>query len=479
MDIDIDEFTSQDTQASISKKHKHIEEALVKDIGNSTSLAGSKSGAVNSENCSSLNSDLSYHDDNDGDGEVDDGNDVDDVSDYDDNDDYMFDDNGNNDDDDYLKKMQDQFDNVDLPPGVEASISWLKEPVPHANVPASMSTSSQSNTMGLPTGVRMSVSLFPDLENSINKAAGASSSTVSADLSSDGKEEEEKDDVLRKYELFKRFDTVDDFSDHHFCHVGFSGQQPPKNWTKKIQEEWKILEKDLPDTIYVRIYETRMDLLRAIIVGPAGTPYHDGLFVFDVLFPPNYPDIPPMVYYYSGGLRLNPNLYDCGKVCLSLLNTWTGKTNEMWMPKTSTMLQVLVSIQALILNDKPFFNEPGYEKMYGGPEGEKKSTAYNEEVFILSLKTMVYTMRRPPKHFEDLVAGHFLLHAHDILSACKAYMEGAQVGSVAKGSVQNASEVGKSCSMDFKQAVAKMINGLVANFCKNGSKDCEQFRLPS
>lgn len=54
-----------------------------------------------------------------------------------------------------------------------------------------------------------------------------------------------------------------------------------------------------------------------------------------------------MVYYYSGGLRINPNLYDCGKVCLSLLNTWTGKGNEKWIPKQSTMLQVLVSIQAL------------------------------------------------------------------------------------------------------------------------------------
>jgi len=23
-------------------------------------------------------------------------------------------------------------------------------------------------------------------------------------------------------------------------------EQPPKNWAKKIQEEWRILEKDLP-----------------------------------------------------------------------------------------------------------------------------------------------------------------------------------------------------------------------------------------
>lgn len=106
-----------------------------------------------------------------------------------------------------------------------------------------------------------------------------------------------------------------------------------------------------------------------------------------------------MVYYYSGGLRLNPNLYDDGKVCLSLLNTWTGQGSEKWMPNNSTMLQVLVSIQALILNDKPFFNEPGYDGMYPGTVGDMKSKSYNEDMFILSLKTMIYTLRRPPKVF--------------------------------------------------------------------------------
>lgn len=104
-----------------------------------------------------------------------------------------------------------------------------------------------------------------------------------------------------------------------------------------------------------------------------------------------------MVYYYSGGLRLNPNLYDCGKVCLSLLNTWTGEGNEKWIPNSSTMLQVLVSIQALILNEEPFFNEPGYDGMYPGEIGRKKSKAYTENAFIMSLKTMMYTLRRPPK----------------------------------------------------------------------------------
>lgn len=61
------------------------------------------------------------------------------------------------------------------------------------------------------------------------------------------------------------------------------------------------------------------------------------------------------------------------------------------------MLQVLVSIQAFILNEKPYFNEPGYESSSGTKEGERQSKAYNENVFILSLKTMLYTIRSPPK----------------------------------------------------------------------------------
>lgn len=129
-----------------------------------------------------------------------------------------------------------------------------------------------------------------------------------------------------------------------------------------------------------------------------------------------------MVYYYSGGLRLNPNLYDCGKVCLSLLNTWTGKNNEMWDPKQSTMLQVLVSIQALILNANPFFNEPGYESRYLGEDGERMSKRYNEDVFILSLKTMMYTLRRPPKvHYCSLSYKYLQVHQYECFFLINLY----------------------------------------------------------
>lgn len=42
-----------------------------------------------------------------------------------------------------------------------------------------------------------------------------------------------------------------------------------------------------------------MDLLRVAIVGALGTPYHDGLFFFDIQFPPDYPHVPPVSVHFS------------------------------------------------------------------------------------------------------------------------------------------------------------------------------------
>lgn len=453
--------------ATMDVEIEEIKEAMTKD--NPHTVAGSTSESLDSGNNNSSNSDLTFHEDqNDGDNGMDDCDD--DVSNYDDDDDFMYYDNDDDAECDYLS-MQAQFDNVDFPAGVEATVSWLNEPAPSSK--ASSQVSSSSHLAGAQTS---NPTLPEHASSSFAQVSASSSSVVSGGSNSRGKEEVTEDELMEKYQSFKHFDVVEDFSDHHYSNLGFHGQQPPKAWSKKVQDEWKILENDLPDTIYVRVYEARMDLLRAVIIGPQGTPYHDGLFVFDVLFPQNYPDVPPMVYYYSGGLRLNPNLYDCGKVCLSLLNTWTGKGNEKWMPKTSTMLQVLVSIQALILNSKPFFNEPGYETSYAGREGERRSNAYNEDVFVLSLKTMTYTLRRPPKHFEDLVIGHFRCHAVDVLSACKAYIEGAPVGSVVEGIVQDVSATADRSSSTFRESVSRMTNGLISLFTKNGAKDCDRFR---
>ncbi|KAL4386665.1 hypothetical protein GQ457_09G002460 [Hibiscus cannabinus] len=276
--------------------------------------------------------------------------------------------------------------------------------------------------------------------------------------------------------LFRQFDMVSECTDHHFLGESkvLAVSQVKQSWVKKVQQEWSILEKNLPETIYVRVYEERMDLLRAALVGAPGTPYHDGLFFFDIYLPPEYPYEPPSVYYHSGGLRLNPNLYESGKVCLSLLNTWTGSDTEVWNPGSSTILQVLLSLQALVLNEKPYFNEAGYDKQLGRAEGETNSVSYNENAFLETCQSMLYILRKPPKHFEALVKEHFSRRAETIISACNTYMEGAPVGYALECSANGHDEHIEESSTGFKIMLAKLLPKLVEAFSEQGI-DCSRF----
>lgn len=97
----------------------------------------------------------------------------------------------------------------------------------------------------------------------------------------------------------------------------------------------------------------------AMIVGPEGTPYFGGFYFFMFDFPYDYPFSPPKVTFMTNDskTRFNPNLYRCGKVCVSILNTWTG---EKWSA-CQTINSILLTLCSL-LNDSPLENEPGQTK---------------------------------------------------------------------------------------------------------------------
>lgn len=179
-----------------------------------------------------------------------------------------------------------------------------------------------------------------------------------------------------------RFDFVETLRKHSFDKVEKSSFSPKLNLQKVYQEllEYKLnLPVELSSSVFVRAQEGKMNLLRALITGPEDTPYGFGCFLFDIDLG-DYPRTAPKVKFLTTGggkVRFNPNLYNCGKVCLSLLGTWTGPG---WIANKSTLLQVLVSIQGLILVPDPYFNEPGYERDRGTAQGKKLSSAYSANI---------------------------------------------------------------------------------------------------
>ena len=67
-----------------------------------------------------------------------------------------------------------------------------------------------------------------------------------------------------------------------------------------------------------------------------------------------------------------------------------------------------MSIQALILVPDPFFNEPGYEKNRGTPEGDRQSRQYNEVIREATVKfAMIAHLKTPAPELADPIRMHF------------------------------------------------------------------------
>ncbi|PWA63889.1 ubiquitin-conjugating enzyme/RWD-like protein [Artemisia annua] len=205
-----------------------------------------------------------------------------------------------------------------------------------------------------------------------------------------------RDYVLKRYRDFKKFDVVEDYSDHL---IGAHLRQAKK--------------------IFVRAYKPMRELLRAVIIGAEGTPYHDRLFFFDVCMPGGYvTSFSPehrvrYHWHHSDCLSINPHIYASGEVSLSLSRrARNGKIDweEIWVPGTSNMLLLL--------------------------------------------------------HFEELVVGHFRSRVRHILTSCKSYMNDS---SFLKGKKE------ERCSVEFRKDVASHIKPLVDAFIKIGAKEAHEF----
>uniref|UniRef100_A0A8C7E7M3 (E3-independent) E2 ubiquitin-conjugating enzyme n=1 Tax=Naja naja TaxID=35670 RepID=A0A8C7E7M3_NAJNA len=223
-----------------------------------------------------------------------------------------------------------------------------------------------------------------------------------------------------KGEVFSVLECAPD--SHAFKKMEF---QPPeaKKFFSTVRKEMALLATSLPDGIMVKTFEDRMDLFSALVKGPTRTPYEDGLFLFDIQLPNIYPAVPPLFRYLSQcSGRLNPNLYDNGKVCVSLLGTWIGKGTERWTSKSS-LLQVLISIQGLILVNEPYYNEAGFDSDRGLQEGYENSRCYNEMALIRVVQSMMQLLRKPVEVFEQEIYEHFCCNGWRLIHRIESWVE--------------------------------------------------------
>ncbi|KAK9821525.1 hypothetical protein WJX74_007107 [Apatococcus lobatus] len=221
--------------------------------------------------------------------------------------------------------------------------------------------------------------------------------------------------------------------DYYFdrdCSKTGGGGEIMKKRLRRLTQEMSTLSTSLPlslcSSVLIAHDESRLDVYKALIFGPdPDTPYANGCFIFDIYLPPSYPSVPPKVQFLTTGggrARFNPNLYNCGKVCLSLLGTWSGPS---WDAAQSTLLQVLISIQSMIFVSDPYYNEPGYEHTRNTAGGQQASRAYDEEQ---QFNTMMYAilpaLAAPCPAFADAIREHFTLKASAVEECCSKWVAG-------------------------------------------------------
>lgn len=186
----------------------------------------------------------------------------------------------------------------------------------------------------------------------------------------------------------------------------WDAEKPSATCITRIKRDICSVFKDPPPGMFIVPDQDNITKIHALVIGPFDTPYEGGFFYFLIRCPPDYPIRAPRCRLMTTGnntVRFNPNLYRNGKVCLSILGTWSGPG---WSP-AQCISSLLISIQSL-MSEKPYHNEPGFEQ----ERNIGDSQTYNEIIKHETLRVAVCDMLEnenscPPQLREVMIKQFF------------------------------------------------------------------------
>lgn len=150
----------------------------------------------------------------------------------------------------------------------------------------------------------------------------------------------------------------------------------------------------------------------SIMFGPKDTPYEFCPMEYDIFIQYDYPFSHPKLLYKTndGRTRFHPNFYVDGKVCLSILGTYSG-------PKWASSMNistVLMSIYSL-MTENPLIHEPAYENTSITNPKNSQYSQYVEhqmiKLFIENMENNYYTKfaEQDPIFKEELYKNYELI----------------------------------------------------------------------
>lgn len=105
--------------------------------------------------------------------------------------------------------------------------------------------------------------------------------------------------------------------------------------------------------------------------------------------------------------------------------TWSGAPSEGWT-ESSTLLQLLLSIQSLILVELPYYCEPGLERSPNETQARVSGNGGWEPLRVETMRLAIAdNAKAPPAGFEEAFRAHFRLKASHIRHTLRVWRKHA------------------------------------------------------
>lgn len=185
------------------------------------------------------------------------------------------------------------------------------------------------------------------------------------------------------------------------------------NINKRLLKELNNLYKNqnskplLNNDYLIHFNEDDLSKINVLIKPPIDSIYRHKFIRLDISIPDNYPHSPPDVNFVNyDGTRIHPNMYESGKCCATILNTWGDSKYEKW---TSSMgIETIILTFHSFLDNNPYKYEPG----------ERDDPSYTVYVKHQSWITCLirYLQNETIDIFKEYINNYLLINIGDIFN---------------------------------------------------------------
>eukprot|EP01137_Pigoraptor_chileana_P009679 Opistho-2@58293 len=175
-----------------------------------------------------------------------------------------------------------------------------------------------------------------------------------------------------------------------------SNENLAPNVVMRIVREIKSLVSEMPEGVHILTNDEDVTDVRAVIAGPAGTPYEGGEFHMKLVLCNDFPQAPPKGFFITK--IFHPNVSSSGEICVNTLK-------KDWKPDLG-MKHILLTVKCLLIypNPESALNEEAGKLLLERYEEYAKHARLMTDIYAKPKGNAVFAKAVPPAAGDDSAA---------------------------------------------------------------------------